>query len=54
MVRRDNGGIGEARARDIIAYREANGAFETIEDIMKVNGIKEATFERIKDKLAVR
>lgn len=47
-------GIGEARALDIIAYREANGAFGAIEDIMKVNGIKEATFARIKDKIAVR
>lgn len=47
-------GIGEARALDIIAYREANGPFGAIEDIMKVNGIKEATFARIKDKIAVR
>lgn len=47
-------GIGEARARDIIAYREANGEFASIEDIMKVSGIKEATYNRIKDEIAVR
>lgn len=46
-------GIGESRARDIIAYREANGAFQSIEDIMKVSGIKQATFNRIKDAIAV-
>lgn len=46
-------GIGESRARDIIAYREANGAFQSIEDIMKVSGIKEATFNKIKDAIAV-
>ena len=36
-------GIGEARARDIIRYREQNGRFERREDIMKVSGIKEST-----------
>lgn len=46
-------GIGEARARDIIAYRETNGAFCSVEEIMKVSGIKEATFHKIEDKIAV-
>ncbi|SDF58032.1 helix-hairpin-helix domain-containing protein [Marvinbryantia formatexigens] len=47
-------GIGEARARDIIAYREANGGFQSAEEIMNVSGIKEATFQKIKDEIAVR
>ena len=42
-------GIGEAKARDIIAYREEHGPFEEIEDIMKVPGIKTALFNRIRD-----
>ncbi|MDY3918234.1 MAG: helix-hairpin-helix domain-containing protein [Candidatus Limivivens sp.] len=46
-------GIGEARAADIIAYREANGGFARIEDITKVSGIKDAVFQRIKDKIVV-
>lgn len=46
-------GIGESRAKDIIAYREQNGPFQAIEEIMKVNGIKEATFNKIKEEIAV-
>ncbi len=46
-------GIGESRAGDIISYRERNGAFNDIEDIMKVPGIKKGLFNRIKDKITV-
>ena len=46
-------GIGEARARDIIRYREQNGRFERREDIMKVSGIKEGTYEKIKEQISV-
>lgn len=46
-------GIGEARARDIIRYRELNGRFERREDIMKVSGIKESTYEKIKEQISV-
>ena len=44
-------GIGSARAKDIISYRETNGGFERIEDIMKVSGIKESAYEKLKDKI---
>lgn len=47
-------GIGESRARDIISYREANGSFESCEDIMKVPGIKTAAYEKIRDKITVK
>lgn len=47
-------GIGESRAGDIIAWREQNGGFAAPEDIMQVPGIKEATYNRIKDKITVR
>lgn len=46
-------GIGEARAQDIIAYREAHGAFAVIEDIKNVSGIKESVFQKLKDKITV-
>lgn len=47
-------GIGEGRAADIIAYREENGGFESCEDIMKVSGIKDSVYEKIRDKITVR
>ncbi len=46
-------GIGEAKAEDIITYREENGLFEKIEDIMNVSGIGEAVFAKIKDYITV-
>jgi len=46
-------GIGEAKAQAILAYREEHGGFSSVEDLMNVPGIKEGTFLKIKDKLAV-
>ena len=46
-------GIGEAKAREIINYREVNGKFNSIEDIMNVPGIGEALFEKIKAYITV-
>ena len=47
-------GVGESKALAIIAYREENGPFTSIEDIMNVPGIKEGTYEKIKDKIAIK
>ena len=44
-------GIGESRAADIIAYREAHGGFASCEDIMNVSGIKESVYNKISDKI---
>lgn len=46
-------GIGTARAAAIISYRETNGLFASKEDIMNVPGIKEASYEKIKDYIKV-
>ena len=46
-------GIGESRAQAIISYREENGSFKSIEDIMKVTGIKDGLFKKIKDQITV-
>lgn len=46
-------GIGPSKAQAIIAYREENGGFSSIEEIMNVQGIKEGTFGKIKDDIAV-
>ena len=42
-------GIGPAKAAAILRYRAENGPFRTLEDLMRVPGIKEGTFEKIKD-----
>ena len=47
-------GIGEVKAESIIDYREANGGFDSIEDITKVSGIGKASFDKIKDRIKVR
>lgn len=46
-------GIGKSRAQAIIAYRTEQGSFSRKEDIMKVNGIKESSYEKIKDNIIV-
>lgn len=46
-------GIGATRAAAIVAYRQEKGGFSAIEDIMNVSGIKEGTYEKIKDSIKV-
>lgn len=46
-------GIGEAKAQAIIDYRSKNGPFKSPEDIMKVDGIKEGIFNKIKKDITV-
>ena len=45
--------IGPKYAQRIIEYREKNGPFEKVEDIMKVSGIGEKTLEVNKDRIVV-
>lgn len=42
-------GIGESKAKAIIAYREQNGNFEKLEDLMLVTGIGSSTYENLKN-----
>lgn len=46
-------GIGEVLAARIIEYRSTNGPFQTVEEIMSVQGIKEAVYEQIRDLVTV-
>ena len=46
-------GIGQTRAEAIIAYRDEHGNFSRVEDIMKVSGIKNALFEKMRDDITV-
>lgn len=46
-------GIGPTIAQRIIDYREENGPFQQIEDIMNVSGVGPSTFDQIKDLITV-
>ena len=46
-------GIGEVRAKAIIDYRRQNGPFHNINELVKVEGIGTATYEKIKHLLTV-
>src|SRR5437879_11430157 len=46
-------GIGPVKAQAIIDYRAKNGPFKTPEDIMKVPGIKEGEFGKLKGQISV-
>lgn len=46
-------GIGESRAENILRYRQEQGGFQCIEDLMNVEGIKEGIFQKIKDSITV-
>ena len=46
-------GIGETRAQAIVDYRDENGKFKRIEDLLRVKGIGQSTFDEIKDYITV-
>lgn len=47
-------GIGAAKADSILAWREDNGSFAQIEDLMKIEGIKEGVFSKIADYVKIQ
>lgn len=46
-------GIGEAKADAIIAYRNRQQGFQSIEDLKNIEGIKDGVFNKIKDKITI-
>lgn len=42
-------GIGETKAKSIIEYRNQNGEFHSVEELKEISGIKDGTYEKIKD-----
>ena len=46
-------GIGEAKANAIINYRETNGGFSSIEEVMNIEGVKEGVFSKMKEYIVV-
>jgi competence protein ComEA len=45
--------IGDTRAADIVAFRQASGPFRSVTDLMKVKGIGQATLDKIRDFVTV-
>ena len=46
-------GIGETKAAAILSYREKNGGFRSVEELMQVEGIKEGTYEKLKEYISL-
>ncbi|GFM64754.1 competence protein ComEA [Pseudomonas cichorii] len=46
-------GIGKNKAMAIVAYRETNGAFASVEELIEVKGIGKAILDKNRDKLTV-
>lgn len=46
-------GVGELKAKAIVEYREANGAFSSVDDLLQVKGIGAKTLEANRDRLSV-
>ena len=46
-------GIGEAKAKEIIEYRNTNGPFKTIEELKNIPGIGESIFAKIKENITI-
>lgn len=52
-LQRELSGVGEAKAKAIVAYRESNGDFASADELLEVKGIGKAIFDRNRDKIAV-
>jgi competence protein ComEA len=46
-------GIGEGRARTIIEYREKNGLYRSVDDLLKVEGFGKSTLDKIRDYITI-
>lgn len=47
-------GIGASKAKSIISYRDSKGGFQSIEELMKIEGIKEGVYNKVKDMITVK
>ncbi|MCJ8205261.1 helix-hairpin-helix domain-containing protein [Pseudomonas sp. RGM2987] len=52
-LQRELSGIGEAKAKAIVAYRESNGGFSSVDELLEVKGIGKALLDKNRDKLEV-
>jgi len=52
-LQKELNGIGKAKADAIVAYREANGPFTSVDELLEIKGIGNALLERNRDRLSV-
>lgn len=52
-LQKELSGVGEAKAKAIVAYRETNGPFTSVDELLEVKGIGKAILDRNRDKLEV-
>ena len=52
-LQRELAGVGEAKAKAIVAYRESNGAFASVDELLEVKGIGKALLDRNRDRIEV-
>jgi competence protein ComEA len=52
-LQRELAGVGEAKAKAIVAYRETNGPFASIDELLEVKGIGKAILDKNREKLEV-
>ena len=52
-LQRELSGVGEAKAKAIVAYRESNGPFSSVDEVLEVKGIGKAILDKNRDKLEV-
>lgn len=52
-LQKELSGVGEAKAKAIVAYRETNGPFASVDELLEVKGIGKAILDRNREKLEV-
>jgi len=52
-LQRELAGVGEAKAKAIVAYRESNGAFASVDELLEVKGIGKAIVDGNRDRIEV-
>ncbi|WP_339431161.1 MULTISPECIES: ComEA family DNA-binding protein [unclassified Pseudomonas] len=52
-LQKELAGVGEAKAKAIVTYRETNGPFASVDELLEVKGIGKAILDRNREKLEV-
>ncbi|MBA1241976.1 ComEA family DNA-binding protein [Pseudomonas japonica] len=53
-LQKELAGIGAAKAQAIVAFREQNGAFTSVDELLEVQGIGKSLLDKNRDRLAVK